>query len=113
MHEMSIAQSVLEIVDETLSREKFNKLKEVVVQVGQLVAVVPDSLIFCFEALIEDTVYQGAKITVEIIPTRAVCNACRHEFEIREICFSCPRCESTEIRVTRGEELTISHLEVD
>ncbi len=58
MHEMSLAQNILEIVQDTMSREKLNgpgKLREVAVQVGELVAVVPESLEFCFNVLTENT----------------------------------------------------------
>ncbi|MCK4754717.1 MAG: hydrogenase maturation nickel metallochaperone HypA, partial [Calditrichia bacterium] len=39
MHEMSIAQSILDIVDEYMTKENGRKLMEVAVEVGELVAV--------------------------------------------------------------------------
>ena len=43
---MSIAQSILDIVDEYMAKEDNVKLLEVAVEIGELVAVVPESLSF-------------------------------------------------------------------
>jgi len=113
MHEMSIAQSILEIVDETLAKQNNGKLQEVVVQIGELVAVVPDSLEFCYEALVKDTKYESSKIIINVLPIKANCKKCDNRFEIKNMLFICPQCESTNIQVTQGQELKISHLEVE
>jgi hydrogenase nickel incorporation protein HypA/HybF len=113
MHEMSIAQNILEIVQDTMNREKVNKLKEVAVQVGELVAVVPESLEFCFSALIENTNLDGARLNIEILPLTGSCQECEHNFHIMNFLFVCPVCSSTKIDITQGQELTIRHLEVE
>jgi len=112
MHEMSIAQSIFEIVQETLAKEDGVQLKEVVLEIGELVAVVPDSLQFCYTVLTEQTPYQGSKLTINIIPLKGMCKTCGHCFRIEKMWFSCPRCESTDLDVMQGQELKISHLEV-
>lgn len=114
MHEMSIAESILDIVKETLADKcPDGILKEVVVQVGELVAVVPDSLTFCYEAIVKDTEFENSKMIVEIVPLMATCNACTHHFKIEKYQFSCPACGATAIEVGQGQELQISHLEVE
>jgi hydrogenase nickel incorporation protein HypA/HybF len=81
MHEMSIAQSVLEIVNDTLQQNPGSKLKKVVVKVGELVAVVPDSLQFCYQALTADTPMEGSELVIEVIPVAASCQDCGREFK--------------------------------
>jgi len=115
MHEMSLAQNILEIVQDTLNREKLNgagKLREVAVQVGELVAVVPESLEFCFNVLTENTDLSGARLKIEILPLTAVCQNCRQQFHVENFVFSCPHCNSVKIDIMQGQELIISHLEV-
>ena len=115
MHEMSIAQDILEIVQDTLSKERLNgsaKLKEVAVQIGELVAVVPESLEFCFNVLTENTEMNGALLKIEIIPLTGRCQDCRHQFHVENFSFSCPHCHSVKIDIIQGEELIIRHLEV-
>ena len=113
MHEMSIAQSILDIVDEYMAKEDNVKLIEVAVEIGELVAVVPDSLSFCYDALVDNTPYMNSKIIINILPLTAVCSQCDHNFTIKEFKFVCSACQSTDVMVTGGQELRISHLEVD
>lgn len=113
MHEMSIAQNIIEIVDETLSKNDGGKLKEIVVDIGELIAVVPDSLHFCYQALVQDTIFQDSKLTINIIPIRINCNSCKKVSQINKYSFYCPECDSSNIKVIAGEELKIRYLEVD
>ncbi|MFC2088019.1 hydrogenase maturation nickel metallochaperone HypA [Calditrichota bacterium] len=113
MHEMSIAQNILEIVNDTLAERERNKLKEIVVDIGELIAVVPDSLDFCFEALVQDTKYEKSKLIINIIPLMIHCNSCNKKSKIEKYYFICPECDSTNIKVVSGEELNIRYLEVD
>jgi len=43
-------------------------LKSVLVHVGQLSAIVPESLSFCFEVMTSGTELEGAKLNMEVIP---------------------------------------------
>ncbi len=112
MHEMSLAQNIIDIVDEYMQEEE-GKLLEVAVEVGELVAVVPDSLTFCYEALVENTRYQGSKMSIKVLPLSATCTHCSHSFNIEDFNFICPHCRKTEVKIDKGQELRISHLEVE
>lgn len=112
---MSIAQDILEIVQDTLNKERLDgsvKLKEVAVQVGELVAVVPESLEFCFNVLAENTAMNGVQLKIEIVPLTVRCQDCQRQFHVENFLFICPRCQSTKLDIIRGQELIISHLEV-
>jgi hydrogenase nickel incorporation protein HypA/HybF len=113
MHEMSIAQSIVSIVDDTLASEKYDRLREVVVDVGELVAVVPESLEFCYMVITEKTKFQDSKLTINILPLVGKCRNCHSESRIDHFDFVCAECSSRDIEVIQGEELNISHLEVD
>jgi hydrogenase nickel incorporation protein HypA/HybF len=113
MHEMSIAQSILNIVDDYMVNENDCTLKEVAVEIGELVAVVPDSLTFCYEVLIEDTPYKNSKLDIKIIPLRGRCMDCSQSVKIKNYEFICPHCRSTKLEIDGGQELRITHLEVD
>ena len=113
MHELSIAQSILDIVDETFSKNKYKELLEVKVKIGELVAVVPESLTFCYETLAKDTKYDKSKLTVEILPVIALCTKCKKEFDVKELFFVCPHCGSKDTKILQGNELKISHLDVN
>ena len=113
MHEMSIAQSIIDIVNDTLIEHEKEKLREIVVDIGELVAVVPESLQFCYEAIVNGTKYNNAELKINIKPLRIKCNDCEVESKIKKYSFVCPDCDSTNISILSGEELNIRYLEVD
>jgi hydrogenase nickel incorporation protein HypA/HybF len=113
MHELSLAQSIIEIVDDILSEENHNELKEVVVDIGELIAVVPESLQFCYAVLIEQTAYRESKLTINILPIEAECKTCHHQVKIDKFNFRCPQCNSQELEIIQGNELNVRYLEVD
>jgi len=113
MHEMSIAQNILEIVDEYMVREPASKLVEVVVEIGEMVAVVPESLHFCYDVLVEKSKYQDSKLILNVLPLQGSCRSCGFVFKIENYNFNCPSCHSADLDVQGGQELRITHLEVE
>ncbi|MGQ9745249.1 MAG: hydrogenase maturation nickel metallochaperone HypA/HybF [Dissulfurimicrobium sp.] len=81
MHEMSLAQAV---IDETvrLAREHgADRVLMVKVAIGTLSGVVKDSFAFGFEAIaMADEVTKGASLVIETPPVPYRCIRCGHEF---------------------------------
>ena len=113
MHEMSIAQSLVEILQEEMARHQARVLKSVRLHLGQLSAIVPESLSFCFEVMTAGTNMEGAELVMETIPLRAACRDCGASFEIENYVFKCRECGSTQIDTLSGQELSIVEMEVD
>jgi hydrogenase nickel incorporation protein HypA/HybF len=113
MHEMSIAENIKEIVIETLADMDTPKLKSVTIEVGELTAVIPESLEFCFQIAIERTSFKGAKLNIVEQPLMGECTQCTEKFKIRNFSFICPSCQSSQIKVTGGQELNVTELEVE
>ena len=88
-------------------------MKSVSIKVGQLVAVVPDLLKFSYETIITGTPLQQSNLSIEIVPVSAYCKKCNQNFFIDEVEFYCPQCHSPELSLESGDELLISHLEVE
>jgi hydrogenase nickel incorporation protein HypA/HybF len=113
MHELSIASSILSTVESESRRLGLGRVHAVVVRVGALSGVVPDALQFSFEAIRIDTPFAETRLEIEWREVRARCADCDREFEVKDLRFACPGCESTSIEVTSGNELEIAHLEVE
>ena len=113
MHELSIAQSVVRIVEEEMRKNNANVLKSVRLNIGKMSAIVPDALSFCFEIITRDTSLEGARLIIDTIPLRIYCSNCRKEYEIKEYAFSCPGCGDTGIKVITGLDLSVVEIEVD
>ena len=113
MHEMSIAQSLVDIIREEMKKADARRLRTVRLNIGQMTAIVPDSLSFCFEVITTETELQGARLIMDIIPLMGYCRKCGEEFEIKEYDFSCPGCGGHEIETIGGQDLSIVEIEVD
>ena len=74
MHELSIAESLLEIIVDESKKHGLERVNKIKLQIGEFAAVVPESLTFCFEMVSRDTVASGALIEIE---TRWHCGSMR------------------------------------
>ncbi|MBV8096046.1 MAG: hydrogenase maturation nickel metallochaperone HypA [Acetobacteraceae bacterium] len=107
MHELSLACS---IVDACAERAGEARVLRVTVEVGQLAAVLPDALRFCFDVCAQGTVLEGAELEILEIPGRAVCDECG-----RSIFLSSPYgvCECGGLlRIVSGTELRTKEMEI-
>ncbi|GFG49574.1 hydrogenase maturation nickel metallochaperone HypA [Mycolicibacterium agri] len=108
MHEMAITQSVVDAVCEHAAGRRVHSVK---VQVGELCAVVPDSMQFCFELATQGTVADGAVLDLDVQPGQARCRTCGQEFALHDPILLCP-CGSADVEVLSGRDLRILSMEV-
>jgi hydrogenase nickel incorporation protein HypA/HybF len=113
MHEMSIAQSLLDIIKEEMQKHDAKTLRTVRLNVGQMTAVVPEALTFCFEVITTGTELEGAKLFMNMVPLKGYCPECDKEFTIEDYTFICPSCGGREVQTIGGQDLSIVEIEVD
>lgn len=113
MHEMGIANSVLEAVRVEAARHPGSYPCRVGVRVGELAAVDPSALEFCFDALTQETDLELLQLEIEICPRRHRCLDCGTEFRVKDFDFECPRCRSLRSACLGGDELELAYLEVE
>ena len=89
MHEMSIAQSLVDIFREEMAKADAKSLKSVRLNIGQMSAIVPEALSFGFEVITAGTELEGAELKMEIIPLTGYCRTCKKDFTIKEYVFVC------------------------
>jgi hydrogenase nickel incorporation protein HypA/HybF len=113
MHELSVAQNIISIVEEYTKAIEEKKVKAIHLKIGKMSNVLVDSLNFCFESLVIGTGLAEAKLVVEEIPATLYCNNCNKQTDVSEFSFSCVHCSSTNVEMISGNELTISELVVE
>jgi len=113
MHELGIAQSIMQIVLSEAERAKARKVLKVTIKVGELAGVMPDSLTFCFNMLARSTIAEDASLTIEKIPVRGYCSECQREFVIADTSYWCTACGNKHIELISGRELQIGQLEIE
>jgi hydrogenase nickel incorporation protein HypA/HybF len=107
MHELSIAESVVESVRERTGDRQVTIVR---LRVGRLSGVVPDALRFCFELVAAGTPLEGAELQIEEPHGVAHCRSCERDFEIDIPILLCD-CGSADVSVRSGDELQVKSVE--
>ncbi|SPE42378.1 fragment of hydrogenase nickel incorporation protein HypA [Candidatus Sulfopaludibacter sp. SbA3] len=68
MHEMGIANSILDAVRKEMAPYPGARPVKVTVRIGTMAGVDPDSLTFCFQALVSGTEFEPMELAVETAP---------------------------------------------
>jgi len=108
MHELSITQSIVELVAD---HAKGQRVRRVTLEIGQCTGVMTDAIRFCFDLATEGTVLEGATLDIYEIEGRALCAACGKEFPRRTLSAPCP-CGAFEFTRISGEELRVKTYEL-
>ncbi len=117
MHEMSIAQNLIQIIDEEMTKHEVHKLNKIKVVHGKLSHIIPEALETAFEVLTQGTSMQGAQMDLEEKPLRVKCRECGLEFSPEGedlVVMTCPGCK-TEFghEILSGKELFIEEIEAE
>ncbi|SRR5258706_9375539 len=114
MHELAIAQSIVDAVEAKAVECTAARVKGVRLKIGEASGIVVDSLAFCFEMLTSlEPVLAGAQLLVESVPHRARCRHCDREFAIANYIAQCPTCQEWSTEVVSGTELQILDMEIE
>ena len=112
MHEMSLAQGVVDAIAAEANRQNFARVEKVILEVGTLSCVDTHALEFSFEAVVKDTLADGAELEIQTPPGQGHCFGCDQDVAISRLGDSCPLCGSHQVLPTGGDELKIKALEV-
>ena len=95
MHEMAIAEGVLDIALDYAKKNDATCIREIGLLIGEMSGVVVDSLTFSF------------------VPLVGRCTKCGKEFHIEHYDFWCPECKDGVLKTISGREMQVEYLEVD
>jgi hydrogenase nickel incorporation protein HypA/HybF len=113
MHEMSLAEGVLQIIEEHARKDGFARVKSVWLEIGALSGVEPEAMRFCFEAVTRDSLAEGARLEIVDLPGSGWCMECSATVPLQERYSACPRCGGYQLQVNGGTEMRIKELEVE
>jgi hydrogenase nickel incorporation protein HypA/HybF len=113
MHELALANSVLEAVQAEAAKRPGARLRQVGLRVGELAGVDPEALQFAFTVLVQGTDLEPLAIEIQTCPRRQRCPQCGQEFVVIASSLVCPRCGQARTKLCGGDELDLVYLEVD
>ena len=113
MHEMSLAESVLQIIEDTARAEGYARVKAVWLEIGQLASVEKEAMRFCFEVVTHDSIAQDARLEIIDTAGQGWCMECACNVAVTARYDPCPQCGGVQIEVTGGDEMRVKELEVE
>ena len=113
MHEMSLCEGVLQILESEAGKQGFNRVKAVWLEIGELSSVEPEAMLFSFDAVTRDSLADGATLNIIRVPGQAWCMQCSKSVNVKQRFDACPDCGSYQLQVTGGDEMKIKELEVE
>jgi hydrogenase nickel incorporation protein HypA/HybF len=109
MHELTVAQNIIELVKESVPEKDYSRIKEISINAGLLSNISTESLLFCFNSIKEKTGFPSAELLVEQIPVSIRCHECSRITTGFDYIFNC-NCGSGNIEVLSGHELNLSRI---
>jgi len=111
MHEMALAQGILDIVTEAARAHNATRITAVTVRIGDLSHVEPQALRFGFEVVTRDTLAQDAALKILRVPGKAHCMICDQDVTIASRADPCPQCGKSQLLIVEGDDMAVQELE--
>ncbi|MFC1536750.1 hydrogenase maturation nickel metallochaperone HypA [Pseudomonadota bacterium] len=112
MHEMSLCESVLQILDASAKEQGFSTVKTVWLEIGVLSCVEPEAMRFSFDVVTRGTLAEGAVLEIERVQATARCLSCLQDVSVNRYGDPCPACGSSDLQISGGDQLRVKELEV-
>ena len=113
MHELSVAQNIIEIVEEHAAKMNAEHVSEITIDIGSISGVIPENLEFAWEVSSKNTIVEGAVLKINFIKAKAVCLECKKEFNLDDIYSMCEYCNSVKYEIIQGKELKVKSIKID
>ncbi|HVF46166.1 MAG TPA: hydrogenase maturation nickel metallochaperone HypA [Pyrinomonadaceae bacterium] len=113
MHELSVAQSIIDGTLDELGLHPDRRVAKIHLEVGCLSGVGKEALLFAYNLASKGTPLEGSQLEIEGVDAAVLCRNCDAERELASIPdFSCPVCHTPTAEVVRGREILITYLEL-
>lgn len=113
MHELPITESILEITLRHANQANARHVKSIYLVIGQMASIVDDSVQFYWDIIAKDTIAEGAQLCFKRIPATLQCQACSLRYSPDQDDFSCPDCNSSDIKIVSGDEFYLEAIDIE
>lgn len=113
MHELAVTESVLNIALKHGQNAQATRITDLHLVIGQLSSIIDDSIQFYWDMISENTICQGARLHFQRIPAEILCLNCSEEYTLNGEMIPCPKCNSTRVKVTSGDQFFLDSIEIE
>lgn len=111
MHELTLMEEVRRLLEVVAQEQGLFRIHRVVLDIGELAGVEPEAMTFCFDAVMADSLAEGAELEIRRSPGQAWCEICQAEVRITNRVQSCPQCSGVKLRILKGDRVQLLALE--
>ena len=113
MHELSLAQAMVEEVEKVLIKEGATKVISLTITIGALSGVEKEALDFAFPVVAEGTPLEDAVLLFDEVPAKVKCRDCHQLSGSDRYFLQCEHCESINVEIVSGREFMIKSMEIE
>ena len=110
MHELSIAQSIVELAEREARNHRAVSIEELELEIGDLAGIDWLALEFAMESAVKDTILENARVIRQRVAGEGRCGDCENQFPMENLFSACPFCGSYMVKIIKGKELRIKSL---
>jgi hydrogenase nickel incorporation protein HypA/HybF len=112
MHEMSLCEGLLQVLEDSAQTNAFERVRRVRLEIGRFAGVEIEALRFGFDVVTRGSLAEGAALEITEVPGQAFCFDCAETVTIDDRLDPCPACGGGKLSPTGGDQMTIKDLEV-
>jgi hydrogenase nickel incorporation protein HypA/HybF len=114
MHELSVTQSVLDIVLRHAKQSHACRVLGINLVIGDLTGFVDESIQFYFDFMSKETLAEGARLNFERVPAKVRCTSCSAVYIPPDSrLWACPECEALGGEIISGREFSVASIEIE
>jgi hydrogenase nickel incorporation protein HypA/HybF len=114
MHEVGIAQNIIEQVEKKVAEiNQTVRVLKISVRLGKLAGVNAEALQFGFDIAKKNSRIPFAQIVVREIPASVSCPSCQKNYSVEKLESKCKNCGNGPLKIISGKEISLEGLEYE
>lgn len=112
MHEMSLAEGVLGIIESAQQQQGFKRVSRLRLEIGALAGVELEALHSCLQIVLARSIAHDAALEFIVAPGSGFCLDCGQTVVIDNLYAECPICSGVHVQATGGLQMRVLDLNV-
>jgi hydrogenase nickel incorporation protein HypA/HybF len=120
MHELSMAQAIVDTVLDAAEKNDAEEVVEVTIEVGKLTMLNPEQLKFLLDIIVENTILENSELIIEDVAVEIECKNCEFEGLANTdgsdhylAIVLCPECGGREVEIVKGRECNVKSIKIE
>ncbi len=110
MHEMAIAESILEVVEQAARTQQCTRVTEIRLEIGALAGIELSALHFGLDVVLARSMAKDARVEIDTIAGEGWCMCCAQAVPLQALHDPCCCCGGHQIQPVKGTEMRVKEI---